>query len=132
MSLYSIMPWFAAAAFGIATLVILSRVGERPRPNGWMLPALLSVLFAAWSGHAVVSEGPLGFWDDHTRSAWGNQIWFDLLMAMGTAWLLIVPEARRRGMRLLPWLAFVAATGSIGMMAMLSRLLYLRARDGTA
>ncbi|MCX5739995.1 MAG: hypothetical protein NTZ61_16160, partial [Proteobacteria bacterium] len=70
----------------------------------------------------------LGFWTEHTRNLWGNQIWIDLLSAVGIAWFLIVPQAKALGMRPLPWLVLVACTGCIGFLAMTARLLYLRDR----
>jgi len=45
----------------------------------------------------VIREAPLGFWVEHPRHLWGNQIWFDLLLAAGVAWALLVPRARRLG-----------------------------------
>lgn len=70
----------------------------------------------------------LGFWTEHTRNLWGNQIWFDLLLATGIGWFLVMPEAKSLGIRPLPWLLLIACTGSIGFLAMIARLLYLRER----
>ena len=61
---------------------------------------------------------------------WGNQIWFDLLLAVGIGWFLIVPQAKAQGMRLLPWGIIVLSTGCIGFTAMVARMLYLRERSG--
>jgi hypothetical protein len=94
----------------------------------WLWPALASALFAAFSIEAVVNEGLLGFWAEHTRNLWGNQIWFDLLLALGTAWCFIVPKAKAVGMRPWPWLLLVMGTGSVGITAMVARLLYLQQR----
>mgnify|MGYP006273661973 CR=1 FL=1 len=90
-----------------------------------MFPAILSGIFAVFSILAVIQEGPLGFWTEHTRNLWGNQIWFDLLLAVGIAWTLLVPRARELGIRPLPWLVVVMCTGSIGLCAMLARVLYI-------
>lgn len=49
-----------------------------------------------------------------------------LLPALAVAWHLLVPEARSLEMRLPAWLARVASTGCIGLLAMRARLLYLR------
>lgn len=92
----------------------------------WKAPLLISLLFFAYSLFTSVTEGPLMFWVEHTRSFWGNQIWFDLLLAAGVAWFLLVPQAKRLGMRLPVWLLTVALTGSIGLLAMLARTLYLQ------
>lgn len=92
----------------------------------WILPAILSALFFIFSIHVIASEGLLGFWTEHVRTLWGNQIWLDLLFAIGIGWFLVVPQAREYGMRPLPWLVFVICTGCIGFLAMISRLLYLK------
>lgn len=92
----------------------------------WMLPAALSLTFLAFSAYTGVVEGPLGFWVEHTRNLWGNQIWFDLLMSTSIGWLFMVPQARVVGMRLPVWLVLVVSTGNIGFMAMLARMLWLR------
>lgn len=96
----------------------------------WLFPAALSFVFLLFSLQAVLVEGPLGFWAEHTRNLWGNQIWFDLLLAIGVGWFFIVPQARAQGLRLLPWLVLIVCTGNIGVLAMLARLLYLQERPG--
>jgi hypothetical protein len=73
----------------------------------------------------VVLEGPLGFWTEHTRNLWGNQVWIDLLFAVGIAWTFILPRARRVGMSMWPWLGVVVATGCVGLGLMVARCLYL-------
>ena len=63
---------------------------------------------------------------------WGNQIWLDLLCAAATAFIVLLPRARAAGMAVWVWLAFLIATGSLGLLAMLARCLWLegRARQG--
>jgi len=95
---------------------------------GWRVPALLSVAFFAWTVWAIVAEGPVGFWDIHTVSLWGNQVWFDLLFAAAIGWTLILPRARAHGMNLTLWMFAVPLSGCIGFLAMLARLLYLEER----
>jgi hypothetical protein len=101
---------------------------DAPSRVPWWWPALASALFATFSVATVVSEGLFGFWAEHTRHLWGNQIWFDLLLAIGTAWCFIVPKAKDVGMRPWPWLLLVLCTGSVGITAMLARLLFLQQR----
>ena len=55
----------------------------------------------------------------------GNQIWFDLLLSMGTAFALLAPRAKARGIRLAPWFVAIACTGSVGLLAMAARYLFL-------
>jgi len=57
---------------------------------------------------------------------WGNQVWFDLLMALTMAWFLIVSRAKAVDMNLPLWLLFILSTGSIGFSAMLARMLFLQ------
>jgi hypothetical protein len=120
------------AAAGLAFVLFAAWAAQRevPAPKGaWRAAAGLSLLFLAFSLGAVVSEGPFGFWTEHTRNLWGQQIWFDLLLAAGTAWAALLPQARALGMRPWLWLLAVVCTGSIGLLAMLARLLYLRERS---
>ncbi len=125
----SLLPTIAAAFFLLFSIYILSKNGQQMN-NSWLFPAMLSLLFLLFSVKAIVSAGLLGFWIEHTRNVWGNQIWFDLLLGIGIGWYLIVPQARALSMRLYLWLALIVCTGCIGFLAMIARLLYLRERSG--
>jgi hypothetical protein len=107
------------------SIYILSKDRQQMN-NSWLFPAMLSLLFLLFSLKAIVSAGLLGFWVEHTRNVWGNQIWFDLLLGIGIGWYLIVPQAKALGMRLYLWLAIIVCTGCIGFLAMIARLLYLQ------
>lgn len=120
---YQVLPIIALALFALFTVV----EGLRPS-TGWALAAGICALFLGWSVYTVIVEGPLGFWPNHTQNAWGNQVWFDLLIALAIGWALLLPRARAAGMRTWPWLALIAATGCIGFAAMFARLRYLEAR----
>lgn len=128
MTSTSLLP-IAAAALFVALAVATLRVPGRPSKSLWLIPAGLSAGFLVFSLLAVGIEGPFGFWVEHTRNLWGNQIWFDLLLAVGIGWFLIVPQAREFKMRLPLWLILILITGCIGFTAMLSRLLYLQSRS---
>jgi hypothetical protein len=130
MNVTSLLPWLALAGFLLFAAYTLARDGRRAK-NSWLFPAGLSLLFLLFSVNAVVSEGALGFWVEHTRNMWGNQIWFDLLLAIGIGWFLIVPQAQALGMRLPVWLILIVCTGCIGFLAMVARMLYLSERFGT-
>jgi len=121
----SLSPIIAVILFVLFSAFIPAKDGE-PRKNIWLFPAALSFLFLIFSLETIVSEGLFGFWAVHTHNLWGNQVWFDLLLGIGIGWYLIVPQAKALGMRLYPWLALIVCTGSIGFLAMISRLLYLR------
>ena len=111
---------------GLAFIVLMAAALRKAPP--WQVFALLGAGFAGWSVNAVVTEGPLGFWPEHIRNAWGNQIWFDLLLAAAIAWTVLVPRLRAAGMHPLPWLVFVVCTGSIGLCATVARCLFLESR----
>lgn len=127
--LYQTLPIAAAAAVVIITgLLVAVRPTAMQARAAWLAPALLCILFLGWSLFAVIREGPLGFWPVHTRDAWGNQVWFDLLLGVGSAFVALAPRARALGMRLVPWFILIGCTGSVGLLAMLSRYLFLANR----
>ena len=120
-----ILPGIAAVLFILIAMYLMKRdtaLGKR----SWFYPALLSAAFLIFSLITVITEGPLGFWTEHAESLWGNQVWFDLLIAIGIGWFLMLPKAKEMGMRLPLWLLFIICTGCIGLLAMLSRWLYLQ------
>ncbi len=129
MTLTSLLPVIAASLFLLFALYVAAK-GGAPMKNIWLLPAALSLLFLLFSVQAVITEGMLGFWTEHTRNLWGNQIWFDLLLAVGIGWFFVVPQAKALRMRPLPWLVLIGCTGCIGFLAMIARLLYLREKSG--
>ena len=131
MTLTTLFPLAALAFFVLATLAISSRQPGDASPR-WPIPAGLSVAFLAFSLGAIVQEGPLGFWENHSQNLWGNQVWFDLLIAFGIGWLFAVPRARAVGMRPLPWLCALLLTGGIGLLAMLARIFYLEGQQPSA
>lgn len=69
--------------------------------------------------------------EPHNESL-GVQVWWDLLFAVGIALFFTAPRARKVGMSMLPWTLFVAATASIGLLAMIARLFWLEGRSETA
>lgn len=120
----SILPVIAGVLILLFMMFTL-RPSSPPGQKTWMFPALLSLLFLAWSIFAIITEGPFGFWSEHIGSLWGNQIWFDLLLAIGIGWYFLLPKAKSHGMRLPLWIIFILCTGCIGLLAMASRVLYL-------
>lgn len=91
----------------------------------WHVPALASVAFGVFTVWVILQEGLFGFWPNHSQDGWGNQVWIDLLSAVVISMVFLVPKARAVGMRVLPWVLFVATTASIGLFAMLARVMYL-------
>jgi hypothetical protein len=125
MTFVSTAPIIAALLLAVTLVLKATAAARRP---AWLLPAALSAAFLGFSLLAVWREGPTGFWPVHTSSLWGNQVWFDLLLAVWIGWVLILPRARAAGMAALPWAGLVLATGCIGFLAMLARLLWLEAK----
>lgn len=125
MELVKLLPWLVGAAT-IVFLVYAGATNSQGHRKLWLLPAALSLAFLGWSIWAIATEGLLGFWAEHTRNKWGNQIWFDLLFAIAIGWWLIAPQARAMGMRIWMWLLLIVCTGCIGFLAMMSRYLYLK------
>lgn len=114
---------------GLVALWMLSTAAGVDRwRRAWVVPALFMVVFLVISIRAVIAEGMLGFWADHTGSLWGNQIFADLLLAAGSAFALGAPRARRHGMTLWAWALLILATGSIGLCGYAARIMYLDAR----
>jgi hypothetical protein len=118
---------FVAAAIFLAAMPLV--IGARaPRTGAWMAPAAIALAFFVFSGWTIASEGLLGFWRNHNSNLWGNQVWTDLLMAIGAAFYLITPRARAAGMNLWLWFFLIVCTGSIALYGMLARLLLLEER----
>lgn len=118
----------ASPAAGVVVAVTLLALALGSRTIRWPLPSVACGLFLAWSIAAMVHEGPLGFWSHHVGSLWETQIWMDLLLAASVAWVALLPRLRSVGMRPVPWLVLVLASGSIGLLALLGRLLHLEER----
>ncbi len=130
MTLFQILP---AIAFAAAAIFVLTRTGETaPKSGLWRIPAALSALFVAWTAYTIATEGVLLVWTNHSTNAWGNQVWFDLLLAVSISFAALAPMAKRQGMALLPWALFVISTASIGLLAMLARILYLEENQPAA
>lgn len=125
MTFISVSAAVAGGCFVLYLVTSALTAGRRWRRE-WVLPPGLSVAFFAFSVVAILAERPVGFWELHTVNLWGNQIWFDLLLAAGAGWSLLLPQAKAAGMRSVPWRLFVVLTGSDGLLAMIARLNYLR------
>ena len=113
------------AVIPVVLIALAAMKANDPTPkNAWMIAALFCGGLIAWTIPAAMSQGPIGFLHAQSQSLWGNQVWFDLLMALTMAWVLILPRAKALGMKLPFWLLLLSL-GSIGFAAMLARLLYL-------
>ena len=116
-------------------LAVLAALGymlsKREETGSPMLAAMLSAGFGAYTAVTIASEGVMPVWLNHTSNLWGVQVWWDLLFSLGVAVFLILPRARAQGMNIAPWILFVAATASIGLLAMVARLFWLE-KQGSA
>lgn len=131
MTITTVAPALAAlgfVAFAVTLALMPARREATPHPRAWMFPATLCVAFSAWTAYAFINEGIVAIWQEISGSLWSNQIFVDLLLAAGIALAFVIPEARRLGMKPLPWVLATAATGCIALLAMLARVLFLRAR----
>lgn len=122
--IYQVLPPIALI---LAYLFLALRVTTDLRVS-WPVPAALSLVFAVFSIIAIAQDGVLMFWFNHTENGVGNQVWFDLLMAVSMSMIFLVPKAQALNMRVGLWAIFVAATASIGLFAMLARIMYLQER----
>ena len=127
MSALQLLPMLA---YLLACLVIgrIAQAGRGTAPSGWIWPAGLGAVFLLVSLWAVAQEGLLQFWVNHTTTLVGNQVWFDLLIAVSLSFYLLAPRARAVGMALLPWAIAVILTASIALLPMLARVLWLEHR----
>lgn len=129
MSLLQILP---VVVYLSAIVVILMIATGKPNSATfrWAFPALLGALFIIFSLITVLQEGLLQFWENHTTTYAGNQVWFDLVMGITIGFYLIAPRAKAVGMPLLPWGIAVIATACIALLPMLARLIWLEQRSG--
>ena len=127
-SLNTLVPAAAAGVFVVVGIAAASNLLRFRLPGLWWIPALLSAAFFVGSLSVIATGGVLGFWAEHTRNDWNNQIFIDLLLCAACAYLLLLTRARAVSMKVLPWFVLIAATGSIGLLAMIARLLFLERR----
>jgi hypothetical protein len=126
----SLSEWIALAGFAVAAVAMLlvTQTKERVSWPGWLVPAVVVVPLAAWTGLAIAEAGLFGFWPLLTASPWGLQIWFDRLMSVTAGFFLLQNRARAAGMKSEVWVLVVIVTGSIGLLSMLARTIYLERR----
>ena len=130
----TLVPAAAAAVFLVVGIGAACNAQRIRRGGLWWVPALLSAAFFVGSFRAIATGGAFGFWAEHTRNDWNNQIFLDLLLSGSCAYFLLLARARAVSMQVLPWFILIAATGSIGLLAMVARVLFLErsASTGTA
>lgn len=128
MSVNEILPIIGA---GLLVVTVFYAITHKTGRHHWMGPLMISAVFLVFSIFTIAKEGLFGFWENHARDFWGNQIWFDLILGIGTAFVILLERLRARKMNPLLWFVFVLTGGSIGLLVMLARLLYLEAKEKT-
>ena len=122
--------FFVVSALGGVALVYI--LLAKPTTGSALLAAMLSAGFGAYTAVQIAQEGVVMFYTNHTQNMTGLQVWWDLVMCVVIGAFLIAPRARAAGMNVLPWLLFVGATASIGLLAMCARLFWLEGQTRTA
>jgi hypothetical protein len=123
MSILEALPVLAYAA-AVVTLIWTARANA---PGSWRVVAVLGAAFIAFTVWTFLDGGIPPFWFNHTTNLAGNQVWFDLLISVVLAFVLLLPRARAQDMAVLPWAIAVAATASMALLVMVARLLWLEA-----
>lgn len=126
------LEFLAAGGLLAAAIALIHIATTRNAIGSAGLAAALCGLFGGYSAITIAREGVVPVWVNHTTNLWGVQVWWDLLFAVGIAAFFIVPRARAQNMAIVPWLLFIAATASIGLLAMVARLFWLEKRAKTA
>lgn len=119
---------FIALALGGLIFAVAAILMSATRPGAQgnaLLAGAVSAGFAAFTAVTIANEGVFQVVINHTANLWGVQVWWDLLLSLSVATFLILPRARAAGMNLAPWILFILATASIGLLAMAARLFWL-------
>jgi len=75
------------------------------------------VAFTAYTLLVVVNHSLFGFLADHAKGGWSLQIFVDLVVASISFWIVAVPDARSRGIRVWPYVVLTPFLGSIALLA---------------
>ena len=126
----TMMLFLVGAAAGAAAFLYLALV--RDPATVAMICAALCAGLLAYTIWTVAEEGVWRFVADHSTSLWGVQVWYDLIIALGVALLLLVPRARAAGVDPVPFILLTTFTGSIGMLALAARTFQAEHRVRTA
>lgn len=81
------------------------------------LALLVLIPFALWSSLVVVDHGYFGFLELALREPWGAQVLTDLTIALVLFTSFAIPDARRRGITIWPYVVLTVLLGSIGALA---------------
>ncbi|MEO0372932.1 MAG: hypothetical protein AAF231_15860 [Pseudomonadota bacterium] len=112
----------------VGTILAIALTRPSDGPKRWQIPAGLGAVVLAFTLFQLSQDGLWRFWTNHTTDLTGNQVGFDLIIAIAIGFYLIAPRARAVGMSLLPWGIAVFATACIALLLMLACLLWLENR----
>ena len=128
MTLVQIIPIIAFLS-AVALILAITFTDLTKSAAFWVFWAIYALGYAVFSVWTIAEDGLMMFYVNHSQNLVGNQVWIDLLFAVTIGWLLVLPEARARGMNTTFWMVFIVATATIGFAAMIARLLYLRHKE---
>jgi hypothetical protein len=77
------------------------------------------VAFTAYTVVVAVNHSLFGFLADHAQGGWSLQIFVDLVVAAACFWVVAVPDARSRGIKVWPYVVLTPALGSIALLGYL-------------
>jgi apolipoprotein N-acyltransferase len=83
-----------------------------------LLPLLVLVPFTVFTAFVVIDEGLLGLIETH-KTGWGQQVFADLVIAITLFLVWMVPDARRHGLPVWPFVLATLLLGSIGALSYL-------------
>jgi hypothetical protein len=106
-------------------MLLVTQTRHRVAWPGWLVPAAFALVCGGWTVVAIAIDGAGAFWPVVTGSWWGIQLWHDRLMSLAAAFFLLQNRARAAGMKSEIWVLLVIFTGSIGLLLMLARTLFL-------
>ena len=109
----------------VAAMALIHGTKERVSWPAWLVPLVIVIPFAGWTGYAIYAEGLVSFFPMLMESKWGLQVWYDRLMSLTAAYYLLQNRARAAGMKSDVWVLAIMATGSIALLLMLARTVYL-------
>jgi predicted transporter len=121
----------AGAAFALAAILMLlvTQTKRRVPQATWLIPTVALVSLAALIGFAILQQEQSNFWPLVTGSSVGLIVWIDRLMAVTVAFFLLQNRARAVNMKSEAWVLGAIFTGSLGLLMMLARTLYLERKQ---
>ncbi len=108
-----------------SAMALIHGTKERVTWPAWLVPLVVVIPFAGWTGYALFEAGLKSFLPMVTETSWGLQVWYDRLMSLTAAYYLLQNRARAAGVKSDLWVIAIAVTGSIALLLMLARTVYL-------